>query len=79
MLAYRRHMTNVSTLPLALYLGAVQLLQKEFKGQYPGGQARRAQRWNLLAAHSTVLPQVCWLNSQTDGYICGGQQPGHEL
>jgi len=59
MLAYRRHMTNVSTSPHALYLGAVQLLQKEFKGQYPGGQARRTQRWNLLTRMARPIALSC--------------------
>jgi glycosyltransferase involved in cell wall biosynthesis len=59
MLAYRRHMTNVSTSPQALYLAAVQLLQKEFEGQYPGGQARRTQRWNLLTRMARPIALSC--------------------
>jgi glycosyltransferase involved in cell wall biosynthesis len=59
MLAYRRHMTNVSTSPLALYFGAVQSLQKEFQGQYPGGQARRAQRWNILTRMARPIALSC--------------------
>jgi glycosyltransferase involved in cell wall biosynthesis len=59
MLAYRRHMTNVSTSPRALYLGAVQLLQKESQGRYPGGRARRTQRWNLLTRMARPIVLSC--------------------
>jgi glycosyltransferase involved in cell wall biosynthesis len=62
MLAYRRHMTNVSASPDTLYFGALQMLQKEFGGQYPGGQGRRAQRWNLLTRTARPVALSC-LNS----------------
>jgi hypothetical protein len=36
-LAYRRHTGNMSTVPPALYSGAVELLIREAEGRYPGG------------------------------------------
>jgi glycosyltransferase involved in cell wall biosynthesis len=47
-LAYRRHARNISATSSALYSAAVELLMREAAGRYPGGKARKIERWKLL-------------------------------
>jgi hypothetical protein len=58
-LGYRRHAGNMSTVPLALYSAAVELLKREAEDCYPGGEARRIERWKLLSRAVRPMTLSC--------------------
>jgi glycosyltransferase involved in cell wall biosynthesis len=48
-LGKRRHVGNMSTVLSSLHRAAVELLKREFESRYPGGEARKIERWRLLS------------------------------
>ena len=64
-LAYRRHDGNVSTALPSQYAAAVELLAREVAGSYPGGKARRNERWRLLSRVLRSVAFSCLRNGLT--------------
>lgn len=58
-LGYRRHEQNISRAPLALHSAAVELLNREVEGRYPGGKARKWERWQLLSRAVRPVAFAC--------------------
>jgi glycosyltransferase involved in cell wall biosynthesis len=58
-LGYRRHPENISIVPGVLYSGAVEILNRERNGSYPGGKARQKERWKLLSRMSRPVVLSC--------------------
>jgi glycosyltransferase involved in cell wall biosynthesis len=58
-LAYRRHAGNISTTSSALYHGAIELIRREAKGNYPGGKEREKERWELLGRVIRPVALAC--------------------
>ena len=65
-LAYRRHAGNMSTVSLALYSAAVELLTREATGRYPGGEAREKERWRLLSRMVRPVAFSCFRAGRRD-------------
>ena len=58
-LGYRRHGRNISRVPLALHSAALDLLNREVEDRYPGGKARKRERWQLLSRAVRPVALVC--------------------
>jgi glycosyltransferase involved in cell wall biosynthesis len=64
MIGYRQHTQAVTKDLSKTFTGLVHMLQMEKAGQYPGGRARRRERWRILALHVRPLILALLLNGE---------------
>ena len=58
-LGYRRHAGNMSRVPLAQHCAEVELIKREVENRYPGGKARKLERWQLLGRAVRPVAFAC--------------------
>ncbi|TWT88687.1 putative glycosyltransferase EpsJ [Pseudobythopirellula maris] len=66
MLAYRQHGSSVIGNPVMAHAGAVMLLDHEATGEYPGGEARRRQRWEQVLRRVRAVSLRCLRQGRAD-------------
>jgi len=56
---YREHLGSLKVMPTYLLSGGRLMLKKEKNGLYPGGLARRRERWRILTRHIRPVALAC--------------------
>ena len=59
--AYRRHDASAVASLRKSYLGTMEMIAREKSGGYPGGAARRVERYEILTRHTRPLSVACVL------------------